>query len=112
MKKLSLSILAVLFAAALTFAAEKKVEMKVEGMTCEGCAAKVKTCLEKVEGVKSAEVSLEKKLAVVTFDNGKTNEEALKAAVTSAGFKAGESKECGKAGGCCSAASSCPGKCR
>ena len=40
----------------------------------------------KVEGVKKAEVSLEKSAAVVMFDDTKTNVDALLKATTAAGF--------------------------
>ncbi len=40
----------------------------------------------KVEGVRKADVSLEKAEAVVTFDDAKTNVDALTSAVTKAGY--------------------------
>ena len=36
------------------FAGDKTLEIKVDGMTCNSCVDKVKTTLEKVDGVKSA----------------------------------------------------------
>ena len=42
--------------------------ISVTGMGCEGCAAKVKKALEAVPGVKSAEVELAAKRAVVEVE--------------------------------------------
>ena len=46
----------------------------------------VKRSLSKVKGVTKADVSLEKAEAVVTFDDAKTNVEALVKATGGAGF--------------------------
>lgn len=56
----------------------------IEGMMCPKCVAHVKSALEKVEGVTSVTVSLEKKNAVVT---GTADPEALKKAVTDGGYE-------------------------
>lgn len=110
MKKfLSMFLITIFAAAVLSYAAEKKVEIKIDGMTCSGCAEKVKTALIKLDGVKSAEVSLENRNALVTFDDAKTDEKALKQAVNAAGFKAKESKPCATAG-CCGQAAGCCGE--
>ena len=81
----------------------QKVNIKVEGMTCQGCVDKVKSALQKVEGVKEAEVSLKDNLALVTFDADKTNEKELRKAISSSGFKAakGKDKACDSGGSCC-----------
>lgn len=54
--------------------------MKIEGMMCGHCEARVKKALEGVEGVKSADVSHEKGTAVVSF-NGEISDETLRKAV-------------------------------
>ncbi len=46
----------------------------------------VKKALERVEGVKQAKVSFEKKLAVVTFDDAMTSIDSLTEATKNAGF--------------------------
>lgn len=106
MKLLSFSLMVLLMISAVVVAGEKKAEMKVDGMTCNGCVNKVKTSLEKVEGVKSVDVSLENHSAVVVYDDTKTNETVLKTAVNQSGYKAGDVKAAeGKKAGCCGAAS-------
>ncbi len=63
----------------------KTYVMKIEGMMCGHCQARVKSALEAVEGVKSADVDHTKGTAVVVCDGVKG--EALVSAVTSAGYK-------------------------
>jgi len=55
-------------------------------MDCPVCPITVKQALTKVPGVTRAEVSFERRLATVTFDDAKTNVEALMHATTNAGF--------------------------
>lgn len=60
--------------------------VRVEGMHCLHCADKVEKSLSAVEGVKSAKVNLEKKIAVVKTKTPIT-EEAAKKAIEEAGFQ-------------------------
>ena len=55
-------------------------------MTCTGCAQRVTRVLERVDGVRSADVSLDDELAKVTFDADTANFEAMKQAVEKAGY--------------------------
>lgn len=84
-KPLSLLALAAAFAAP-AWAANQTVKLSVEGMSCAACPFTVKQALSKVKGVSKTEVSYEKKLAVVTFDDAKTNVQALTKATTDAGY--------------------------
>ena len=68
------------------WAATKTVTLSVPGMTCAACPITVKTALSKVAGVEKAEVSFEKREAVVTFDEAKTNADALTKATANAGY--------------------------
>ncbi|WP_354680697.1 heavy-metal-associated domain-containing protein [Komagataeibacter sucrofermentans] len=67
----------------------EKLTLNIQGMTCDGCAAKVQRALEGVDGVSMVEVSLEQGKAFVTYDARSTNLEDLYAAVDDAGFDAG-----------------------
>lgn len=60
--------------------------VNIKGMTCMGCVSSVKRVLGNLPGVTQAEVSLEKAQATVTYDAGKTSLEALKSAITDAGY--------------------------
>ena len=63
-----------------------KKTFKVTGMHCEGCADRVINVLKKVEGVRSANVTLEKGQANIALDTGKTGFDDLKEAVEKAGY--------------------------
>ena len=68
----------------MCFVKEQKTVLKVEGMMCEHCAARVEKALSAVAGVKKVKVDLAAKTATVT---GNAGIEALKAAVTEAGYE-------------------------
>jgi len=67
-------------------AAPKTVTLNVSGMTCAACPITVKKALEKVPGVSKVDVQFEKKQVLVTFDDAKTNTDALVKATTNAGY--------------------------
>ena len=71
---------------ALAWAATQTVTLSVPGMTCATCPITLKKALNKVEGVEKIEVNLEKKEALVTFDDAKTTVEALLEATKNAGY--------------------------
>ncbi|WP_454902696.1 mercury resistance system periplasmic binding protein MerP [Variovorax gossypii] len=86
MKKL-LSVLALLAAfTAPAWAAPQTVTLSVPGMTCAACPFTVKQVLSKVNGVTKADVSYERKQAVVSFDDAKTSIQALIKATADAGY--------------------------
>ncbi len=64
-----------------------KKEIKIDGMHCEHCAAKVENALSSLDGVKKVKVKLEKGLAKL---DGDVSDEAIKAAVSEAGFSVTE----------------------
>ena len=63
-----------------------KVELEVEGMSCEHCVARVKKALEGVEGVRAARVTLEPGRAVV--EGEALDPETLSAVVEDTGYAA------------------------
>lgn len=61
-----------------------KAEFGIEGMTCVmGCAKTIEKKIAKMEGVKSATVDFERRLAMVEYDNAKVTPDALEEAVVS-----------------------------
>ena len=66
----------------------QSVELKVEGMDCEGCVKSVTRMLSGVPGVQSVDVSLEQNLARVTYDPAKSGPAEFKRAIERAGYKA------------------------
>jgi copper chaperone len=65
----------------------EKVTLGISGMTCGGCVRSVTNVLTALDGVSKAEVSLDKRNAVVDFDPGKVGVEQLKRSVVEAGFE-------------------------
>ena len=60
-----------------------KAEFNIEGMQCAiGCARTIEKKLSDMEGVKSAKVDFDKKLAMVEYDEAKVNTNSLEQTVT------------------------------
>ncbi len=59
----------------------------IEGMGCMKCVAHVKEALEGLDGVSSAEVSLEGKTALITLTKD-VADEAIRSAIDEAGYDA------------------------
>ena len=60
-----------------------KAEFKIEGMTCEiGCAKTIEKKIAKMEGVKSAKVDFDRKLAMVEYNDAKVTTTSLEETVT------------------------------
>ena len=63
-----------------------KAEFGIEGMTCAmGCAKTIEKKIAKMEGVKSATVDFDTRLAMVEYDNAKVTPKSLEEAVGSVG---------------------------
>ena len=55
-------------------------------MACSACSANVERCLNKIEGVREATVSLPTRTATVDYDEGVVTLAAMKEAVNAIGF--------------------------
>jgi periplasmic mercuric ion binding protein len=86
LKVMVVAVGAVLLLTARAWASPKTVTLNVFNMTCEACPITVKKALQKVQGVSKIDVLYEKKQVVVTFDDTKTNVDALVKATTNAGY--------------------------
>lgn len=80
--------LSLILLAGVAGAGEQTVTLAVENMDCAACPLIVKQSLTKVEGVRKARVSYERKTAVVTFDDAKATVDRLIEATTKAGYPA------------------------
>lgn len=69
-------------------ASTKVVELKVTGMTCQGCADHVTGALSKKEGVVKSDVKFAENSATVTYDPAKTNEAEIISTINGTGYKA------------------------
>jgi copper chaperone CopZ len=81
------TLAAVLLFGGIALAKDVTAEIKVKGMTCGSCAVAVKQALTKTKGVKSADVSVEKALAAVVYDDAQVTERELRQAIEKAGFQ-------------------------
>lgn len=70
--------------------AKAKLEMQVEGMTCQGCVRSVEMKLCGVPGVDYAHVNLGAGHVTVEFDDDRTNPQTLLSAVEQIGFHASQ----------------------
>jgi copper chaperone len=61
--------------------------IKIDGMTCMGCVNSVKNVLEKIPGVRSADVSLEQKQVTIAYDAEIAHTDQFKNAIKEAGFE-------------------------
>ncbi len=85
--RLLASILALGFALGAQ-AAPKTVTLSVPDMSCASCPITVKKALSRVPGVTKTEVNLDRREARVTFDDARTNVQALTKATEDAGYPA------------------------
>ena len=86
MKKLVALLALTVALSAPAWAATKTVTLSVPSMTCATCPITVKKALTKVSGVSKTDVNLDSREAKVTFDDAKTDVEALKRATKDAGY--------------------------
>lgn len=66
----------------------QETTLRIEGMHCEGCTRRITNVLERLDGVRSAEVSLQHGTARVEHDADAVNVDRMKAAVEKAGYAA------------------------
>lgn len=71
---------------ASVLAATKIVTLSVPGMACPVCPITVKKALDRVSGVSALDVHFDRKEAVVTFDDARTDVEMLKKAIADVGY--------------------------
>lgn len=77
-----------LLSAVPAFAAIQQVTLSVPDMNCAACPITIKKVLSKMHGVSQIEVSAKARQAVVTYDDTKTNVQAITTATANVGFPA------------------------
>ena len=80
----AVAVLSVLVSPA--WATDKTVTLSVPGMYCSVCPITVKKALTRVNGVIRVAVDFDKRQAVMTYDDAKTQVEALTKATADAGY--------------------------
>jgi mercuric transport protein len=73
-------------------AVTKKATIRVEGMKCAKCSGSVEKALKATAGVEKVEIDLQKKEAVVEYDDEKVTEAKLREVINGTGFKVVEEK--------------------
>lgn len=66
----------------------KTVKFKITGITCAGCSNTISNALKEVDGVLEHSVEYPGDMAIIQFDDSKTNIEALKLVIEKKGYKA------------------------
>ena len=64
----------------------KSLDLKIDGMQCEGCASTIQSILSREPGVRSASVSFPKRAASVFYDPEDTDGAKIAEAIKKAGF--------------------------
>ncbi|MFU8787748.1 MAG: mercury resistance system periplasmic binding protein MerP [Methylobacter sp.] len=83
-----LALLLLLAQSGILCAAEQSVMLSIPAMDCPVCPITIKKSLQKVAGVKSADVRYESKTAAVIFDDQLTTVESLLKATENVGYPA------------------------
>lgn len=61
------------------------ITVKIAGMTCGHCVARVKKALEGIPGISDSDIEIG--VAKVSFDENKTNREIIEKAISDAGYR-------------------------
>ncbi len=65
----------------------KKLDIKIEGMTCQSCAKSVERNIKKLDGIESVNVNIATDKATVEYDKFKVRVSQIKTAITKLGYK-------------------------
>lgn len=84
----ALALIGSIMIAPAAWAGERTITFAVDNMTCASCPFIVKSSMSAVSGVAKVAVSFQAKSATVTFDDAKTNPDAIGAASMNAGYPA------------------------
>ena len=66
----------------------KEMKLNIEGMHCTGCSTRLEKVLNNIDGVESARVSLEEKMAEIKYDEAQVSLDKIKGTIKDAGFEA------------------------
>ncbi|MFH1650063.1 MAG: heavy-metal-associated domain-containing protein [Candidatus Woesearchaeota archaeon] len=65
----------------------KSSTIKIKGMHCSSCEELIRDALLDLDGIGKVDISHQKGLAVVSYDESKVNEKTIKTAITAEGYK-------------------------
>ena len=65
----------------------ENIELRIEGMHCTGCSARLQKVLSNLDGVSNAEVSFEKGMANIEFNKEIITLDEIKNSIVDSGFE-------------------------
>lgn len=65
----------------------ENIELRIDGMHCTGCSARLQKLLSNLDGVSNAEVSFEKGMANIEFNKEIITLDEIKNAIVDSGFE-------------------------
>ena len=71
---------------------KKRLDLKIDGMHCAACSARIERVVGKLDGVDLARVNLATETGAVTFDTDKLKPEDILSAISGLGFSGSESE--------------------
>lgn len=66
---------------------KETVTIKCDKMHCEGCKSTIVEAVQAMDGVSKIDVDLKTKIIKVTFDNKKTNKDAISGKILEVGYE-------------------------
>lgn len=66
----------------------QQLSMKIIGMTCSACAARIEKVTSKIQGVELSSVNFASEKLTITFDDNSVSKEQIQAVIEKAGYKA------------------------
>ena len=88
---LAVTILLITINSFTVFATNKTDTVTIKtSARCDDCKERIESRLNFTKGIKSAKLNMDTKAVVVIYDSEKTNLEAIKTAITKAGYDADE----------------------
>jgi copper chaperone CopZ len=71
---------------------EATAEMRVPAMDCAACTVVIKKALTQTKGVKNVDLNVEKRTAIVVYEDTQVTRAEIQKTIEKAGFKTEESK--------------------
>ena len=71
----------------------QRLSLQIEGMTCASCEEHVNHEVNKLSGIIKSTASFENEIAIVEFDNSKTNIAEIEKAINGTGYSVTDKKE-------------------
>jgi len=76
----------------IALAKDATTQLSVPGMDCDACTIVIKRALAQTKGVKSVDLNVDKRLAIVGYEDSQVTAPQIQKAIEKSGFKAELSK--------------------